>query len=896
MMDWSGLLLDLVKGGLGAAAGALPQHWRRDALARFNDANPFRSIARNDDLLRACRLAWIEAALRIVDAAKDAPGTDVKTVVKSARQKLKKARSIVFNRDIALAPSPIDDHLQAIMNGVAEPVAGAGPKAEANKITRGFAATFCAVIDWPLDQLPSVFKTSAALGLAVKGGAPREFGELAFAEFAEILKNPKKYPEAGQAFFIATEELARNLAKQTFAAVRGLDAKVDAALAQLGALETLHAGIDAYLALLPGIADDVRATREGVEQNSETLAEVKQTLSEVKALSEQQREQFLTQLVEMSKQNGDLGARHGALLNLVKGFVASITRESVPEDQIPATLFRMAAEWNDAGLRIDALAASKTLTPKLHDLMRQALEARASGQVERAGEILAQIAAQEREDEERLTVAASEIAEQLAARRAGRVATTDAQIAVALSNLRAKEAARFIVEKLDLEAQDPARRFAALRSAQDEYYVQGRDKGVNLDLEVAIELAQISVERASGSDQRGQALNNLGECLKALGERESDPARLGQAVVAFRALLVELTRESAPLEWAIIQNNFGTALQRLGERESDPTRLWQAVEAYRIALVELTRERAPLKWAITQTNLGAALFSLGRRESDPTLLRQAVEAYRAALEEGTRERAPLQWATTQNNLGNALSSLGECENNPARLRQAVEAYRSALMESTRERVPFEWAMTQNNLGIAFRMLGERARDPALLRQSVDAYRAALEELTRERVPLDWAATQSNLGAVLSTLGEYERDPESIRQAFEAFRMALEERTRERVPAHWATTQINFGNALSRLGNCDSDPMRLRQAVEVYCEALVETTRERVPFTWAQTRQNIADTFLAIYRLTGEEVDRAQALEAVDDSLVVYRNAQSAYDIGRAEALRARILAARADAP
>jgi hypothetical protein len=54
---------------------------------------------------------------------------------------------------------------------------------------------------------------------------------------------------------------------------------------------------------------------------------------------------------------------------------------------------------------------------------------------------------------------------------------------------------------------------------------------------------------------------------------------------------------------------------------------------------------------------------------------------------------------------------------------------------------------------------------------------------------------------------------------------------------------------------------------------------------------MAIAFLAIYRRTGEEADRAQALEAVDDSLAVYRDAQPGYYIAKAEALRAQILAA-----
>ena len=99
--------------------------------------------------------------------------------------------------------------------------------------------------------------------------------------------------------------------------------------------------------------------------------------------------------------------------------------------------------------------------------------------------------------------------------------------------------------------------------------------------------------------------------------------------------------------------------------------------AYRAALLEWTRERVPLDWAMAQNNLGNALRALGERESGTARLDEAVAAYRAALLERTRERVPLYWATTQNNLGNALRVLGERESGTARLEEALQAIRGA---------------------------------------------------------------------------------------------------------------------------------------------------------------------------------------------------------------------------
>jgi tetratricopeptide (TPR) repeat protein len=114
--------------------------------------------------------------------------------------------------------------------------------------------------------------------------------------------------------------------------------------------------------------------------------------------------------------------------------------------------------------------------------------------------------------------------------------------------------------------------------------------------------------------------NNLGAALQTLGEREGGTERLEEAVRAYQAVLEEMTRERAPLEWASTQNNLGNVLQAFveifGERGGGTERLEEAVAAYRAALEERTRKRGPLQWAKTQSNLDAALQALGRRKSE----------------------------------------------------------------------------------------------------------------------------------------------------------------------------------------------------------------------------------------------------------------------------------------
>ncbi|MGA8613137.1 MAG: DUF4062 domain-containing protein, partial [Xanthobacteraceae bacterium] len=136
------------------------------------------------------------------------------------------------------------------------------------------------------------------------------------------------------------------------------------------------------------------------------------------------------------------------------------------------------------------------------------------------------------------------------------------------------------------EPSNPQQRFAMLQQRDNAFYVEGRDKGLNFPLEIAIEIARLSLTDAQDSDQRGAALTDLGSSLATIGERESGTKRLEEAVATFRNVLLEFTRERAPLQWAMTQNNLGSALQLLGARASGTERLEQAVIAFRNALLE----------------------------------------------------------------------------------------------------------------------------------------------------------------------------------------------------------------------------------------------------------------------------------------------------------------------
>ena len=273
--------------------------------------------------------------------------------------------------------------------------------------------------------------------------------------------------------------------------------------------------------------------------------------------------------------------------------------------------------WSGATacVRIDALSASRNLTPHVATLRKAAQQAHTTGDIANAIRLLEEIDTEERRAEQRLLEHQKEIAAEIHLRRQGRIATKDAQISLALASLRHVDAARLIAERIDLSREDVEKRFEVMRSQQSEFYVKGRDKGLNAHLVVSIEIARLIVDRARNSDERGAAANDLAVSLAALGERESGTARLEEAVAAYRAALEEYTRERVPLDWAAVQNNLGNAVTRLGERESGTARLEEAVAAWNACLAVTTPVWPPEWVRSVQTRCDETQAETARRSA-----------------------------------------------------------------------------------------------------------------------------------------------------------------------------------------------------------------------------------------------------------------------------------------
>ena len=260
-MDWQEKLGDLVLGRLaGTLGGALPEHWRRRVRERLGDFNPYNVIAGNHDLLRAARLAWVRAAFDVLEAGKKSAEAlpaaargefNQSAIVRFealARENLEKIRFDALDRRTDPGNSAIDQHIQRIMHGTSEYVAPGEHRTLDQTLTQEFNATLAALTGWPVHEIPAIFGQIARDGLpTLDGGAKRNFGELVFAAFAELLKNPKIYPEAAAAFNIAMQDAARKLSQTILDQIKGIDGALDNLVDKADALQVFLSGVDAYL-------------------------------------------------------------------------------------------------------------------------------------------------------------------------------------------------------------------------------------------------------------------------------------------------------------------------------------------------------------------------------------------------------------------------------------------------------------------------------------------------------------------------------------------------------------------------------------------------------------------------------------------------------------------------
>ncbi len=253
--------------------------------------------------------------------------------------------------------------------------------------------------------------------------------------------------------------------------------------------------------------------RQGIEIS--LLKEVKEDTGAIRADTSALRGEVAalrTMLVDTLERTGEAAAARQSGISDAR--IVALAQEVAEDVTDPSVAFReLERAVEDAKAFRERAARGSNTDTLVTDLLRR-LDALANdGKLAEAqGEADAAVQKWEAEEEaqrERATATGIEL--------------LDAALKQDMALRDAKAAARRLVRKAEL---DGAGNFAALRKLQDDWYVSGRDRGLNLDLEISIEIARLNFDRAIGPDERGNALNDLGISLGELGEREAGTARL----------------------------------------------------------------------------------------------------------------------------------------------------------------------------------------------------------------------------------------------------------------------------------------------------------------------------------------------------------------------------------
>lgn len=481
--EWGDKLFDVIVAGVPGLALAIPDSTRKQLKAKFQDFNPFAGdISANEDLLRALRLAWIEAALEVDEAAIRAVNSPDWTVDKQAeaerfsklvRTELRRVRAEAFDRDRHPGASPIDTHLHETLVEVPKYIRGWAGNSPGEVLTSSFVSTLAGVVGWPPQELPEIYGQLAISGLPQSGGGYRGFGELVFAAFSESIKSPDRYPEAKSAFHIAQADLAREIVLRTLRVAEGLDRRFDVLLRQL---EQRPYVSFADFALL---ADASLRTEAKVEALGESLpAVVEQALRRV--------------LAEQHSRSAD-GVPEATIVALAR----RLTPDSAPDLERALIELQYAVE-------IAAQVLKSGEHPAGHDkvvdaVLQRVAEATRAGRPEDGKESIDEALAEfeRREEEQRLAM------------RVRREVLLKARLSQTLLTQDVSGATESVCWMGMLEEPERPHWTNAYSENMNRLLAIGEQSGINLALEVCIALARLRVSSARSWEERGNALQGL---------------------------------------------------------------------------------------------------------------------------------------------------------------------------------------------------------------------------------------------------------------------------------------------------------------------------------------------------------------------------------------------------
>ncbi|WP_342076024.1 SEC-C domain-containing protein [Yoonia sp. SS1-5] len=388
--------------------------------------------------------------------------------------------------------------------------------------------------------------------------------------------------------------------------------------------------------------------------------------------------------------------------------------------------------------------------------------------------------------------------------------------AIDLSRLdyQPKLAAKYLVTQLTIGCPEPDL-FEKLHTLWRDWWLRGRDKGLNFDTRVAIHLAEESLELSLEGEQRASALRDLGNALYVVGDRKKNVGQIEKAIDSYRASLNQLSKHDAGLQYALTRVDLGAALQSLGALKflDGIPYLEDSILETEGALSELALRTVPLEWAGAQNNLGNARMSVGQITSDINQLNSAIAAFNAALTEWVRKETPRRWALAQANIGSAWGYIGFLESGCSSLRKSVDAFELALKELCRQDQPVLWARTKQSLGQVRLTFGRRECDSEHILLALKAFGEAAEEIVLETAPLDWASIQAGKGDCYLLLFRQDSKAEWLKKAISCFEYALGGFSLEEIPLQHAVLLGKLGQAKQYYSRKSLEMRYLDEAIE-----------------------------------------------------------------------------------
>lgn len=153
------------------------------------------------------------------------------------------------------------------------------------------------------------------------------------------------------------------------------------------------------------------------------------------------------------------------------------------------------------------------------------------------------------------------------ARRA-RAKLIHTNISIARIAYDAKALARWVLEQKRVEAGGELTCDIA-RAEQRRWYQDANEKGLLLELDVAIELANLSADLSTDDVERAKCENNLANALTTKGDwvgGQTATELLTGAISVFRKIATMQERDGLRDDWALTQNNLGIALASRSRR------------------------------------------------------------------------------------------------------------------------------------------------------------------------------------------------------------------------------------------------------------------------------------------------------------------------------------------